>query len=177
MKNKRKFIWLSLYILIYSFSVLSSHALATESELKNKTKAVFIYKLLRYISWPESKKPPSNKPYMLCIVEQNELFGHLKYIEEKDKGFVVQAIKDYSDADDCHMVFVSASSNISTQQILRATNSILTIGESSDFFDRGGMIYFSYGASGLKLNINRSRLMESGLKISSNLLRFADIVK
>ncbi len=54
---------------------------------------------------------------------------------------------------------------------------VLTIGESDGFAQRGGIINFSWEGRRIHLQINREAADRSGLKISSHVLKLAELVE
>jgi hypothetical protein len=53
---------------------------------------------------------------------------------------------------------------------------ILTVGDAADFIGRGGMIRFAEVANRIRFEINPGAAERSGLRVSSRLLRLAEIV-
>lgn len=89
-------------------------------------------------------------------------------------------IEHYRGAKDikhCHLLFVGRAETGRLDAILEAvaSKSVLTVGETEDFLDHGGMIVLSAERNRVRLRINTSALRSASLDVSSKLLRVADI--
>ena len=78
----------------------------------------------------------------------------------------------------CHALYIATSESKRATEIISsaASNAILTVGESDDFIDNGGMIRFVEYAHRVRFEINPDAAEHAGLHVSSRLLRLADIV-
>jgi hypothetical protein len=77
----------------------------------------------------------------------------------------------------CQMIYIAASETQSNVLLTAAANApILTVGETEDFINEGGMIRFTKTAGRIRFQINPDAADRVSLKVSSRLLRLADIV-
>ena len=77
------------------------------------------------------------------------------------------------------MVFVTSTDKKKTQELLDAASSspVLTVGETSDFLNQGGMIRFSTNNNGVGIVINNAAAAAKGIEVSAKLLSIATIYK
>jgi len=86
----------------------------------------------------------------------------------------VLQIKAMPDLKSCHIVFIPASEKSRAREVLAAIKEqglpILTVGETDDFYQAGGMIEFVIENEQVHFRINNASARDAGLKISSKLL-------
>jgi hypothetical protein len=159
-------------------SVLNAGAPAQEYEIK----AVFLYNFAQFVQWPPDAFADKNAPLVIGILG-NDPFG--SYMDEAVRGetvngrpFVVRRFGRAEDIDGCHILFISRSESGRLDEILDKLKgkSVLTVGDMDDFSHYGGMIRFVTENNKVRLRINVEAAKSAGLKISSKLLRPAEIV-
>lgn len=155
--------------------VLAFPIAAGADDLKSKTKAVFIFKLFHYITWPKSEPGQS---VVLCVYGHNSFPDTLNYLQKKRPGLKIKMVSDINQASQCHLLFIGTMDTAAKEYIKKPDETgTLTVSDVPKSFDNGGMIFIFYENDRLQLNINRTRLHEAGLKINSKLLRHARVVK
>lgn len=79
----------------------------------------------------------------------------------------------------CHIVFVPVSEKEQALRIVRGVkgSGVLTVGETDGFAMYGGIINLTIEQDKVRLEVNLPAAQRAGLKISSNLLNVAKIVK
>ena len=144
-------------------------------------KAVFLYNFCRFIDWPERAFGSPDEPMIIGVVGENP-FGRL--IEETVKGEAIRGrrirVEYYRRASDigrCHVLFAGVSEMSRANEIIAAVagRSVLTVGETEAFLERGGMIALTADENRVRLQINPARLRAENLAASSKLLRVAEI--
>lgn len=144
-------------------------------------KAVFLYNFCRFIDWPKSAFASPNEPIIIGVIGEDPFGSLLKEAVqgETSRGRAIQ-IEHYSKPDaigHCHLLFVSHSEAGRMEKILSSVNgkSVVTVGETDAFLDRGGMIALTADKNRVRLHINPSLLRAASLDVSSKLLRVADV--
>ena len=144
-------------------------------------KSVFLYNFCHFIEWPDSAFSSPNEPLIIGIVGEDPFGTLLKTTVEGETyhGRPIQ-IEHYRGAKDikhCHLLFAGRAESGHLDAILEAvaSKSVLTVGETDDFLDHGGMIVLSAERNRVRLRINTSALRSASLDVSSKLLRVADI--
>jgi hypothetical protein len=86
---------------------------------------------------------------------------------------------DLTDAEDCHLVFVSRSENGRLPEVLRGLGErpILTISEIDDFAAVGGMIAIKIPEGKIRFEVNLESARTAGLYLSSRLLGLAKVLR
>ena len=95
------------------------------------------------------------------------------------RSFEVKKISNPQDVKSFQIVFISSSETRRLPQILDAAkkSSVLTIGETEQFVDLGGMINLFFEDAQLRFEVNADAAEKARLVISSKLLRLAKRVK
>ncbi len=93
----------------------------------------------------------------------------------KNQPVSVRRIERAEDAGACDTLFVSASEQPRLPRILAAVGRrpVLTVGDSPEFAQRGGMIGFSMEGSRVRFTVNLAAAQGAGLMLQSELLRVA----
>lgn len=148
-------------------------------------KAGFIYNFAKFIQWPESAFAQPNSPIVIGILGTDP-FGSVmdRIVADKTiggRGFVVRRLtwgKDGADLKNCAIVFVSSSEHKNLHDILLSLKGlpILTIGDTPDFAQKGGIIGFTVEDNRIRFEINVAAARLAQLVISSRLLTLAKIV-
>ena len=155
----------------------------TEPSAEYKLKAVFLFNFAQFVEWPAWVFHTNDTPLVIGILGDDP-FG--PYLDDLVKGekigdrrLVVQRYKRAEDIKDCHILFISSSESGDLEDILAHLHgrNILTVGDTDSFTRRGGMVRFVTENGKIRLRINLEVATDSGLTISSKLLRAATIVK
>jgi YfiR/HmsC-like len=144
-------------------------------------KSVFLYQFCRFMEWPDSAFSSPNDPLIIGVVGEDP-FGPL--LKEAVQGETYHGrpirIEHYRSARDikrCHILFVSRSDIDQMSEItsMIAGKSVVTVGETDGFLDRGGMIALTADRNRVRLRVNASTLRAAKVDVSSKLLRVAEI--
>ncbi len=147
---------------------------ATADELDDrqlKIKTAMIFNFARFASWP--KRVPS-ATITLCVSSDADLYSSLMSLDGKDVNErTLRAVElNFETLDSCHIGYLSqadARSNIAN----RLTKSgVLTVSSDRDFSEVGMIELVKIGRQN-RFAINNSLAAESGVKLSSKLLRIA----
>jgi hypothetical protein len=108
-----------------------------------------------------------------------EGFDTLKDKTVKGKKLVVRHLEQVKDADGCHVLFIGSSEEKRAPQVLQTLQgaSVLTVGEMDRFPQLGGIINFVVEKNKLRFEINMNSAERARLKLSSQLLGLAKVVR
>lgn len=147
-----------------------------------QVKAVFLFNFAQFVEWPANAFAEPQTPLVIGILGDDP-FG--PYLDEAVRGetvnnhpLVVQRYRRAEDITTCHILFISTSEDAHLGQVLDDLKgrNILTVGEGDRFAVRGGMIRFIMDHNRVRLRINLEATEAANLKLSSKLLRPAEIV-
>ncbi|ELR72502.1 hypothetical protein C900_01497 [Fulvivirga imtechensis AK7] len=147
-----------------------------------KVKAVFLFNFVQFVEWPSKAFAEKDSPLVIGILGENP-FGtylHETVYHEKLTGhpLVVKQYENVKEVSNCQILFVNPD-NIgelgSIAEELKQQH-VLIVGEATEaFMKRGGMIGFFLQDGRIRMKINLESIKEADLKVSSKLLRVADM--
>jgi hypothetical protein len=155
----------------------------TEPSAEYKLKAVFLFNFAQFVEWPAWVFHANDTPLVIGILGDDPFGAYLDDLVSGEKigarHLVVQRYKRAEDIKDCHILFISNSESGDLEDILASLHgrNILTVGDTDSFTRRGGMVRFVTESGKIRLRINLEAATDSGLTISSKLLRAATVVK
>lgn len=172
-----KIFGLTRLIAVLSLAALVYPAPASADNLKDKTKAVFIFKLFNYVTWPKSRQTRGSGGEVLCVYGKSTFSDTLNYLKRKNPRLFVKHISQIDNISRCQLLYVGTFDKKIAAFIKTNDQGILIVSDVRKSFDNGGMIFLFYENDRLQLNINRTKLHKAGFKINSILLRHARVVK
>ena len=183
----RAAVWSRCICLLVQAALLSvsgpspSRAQAVPS-LEYQLKAAFLLNFAKFIEWPPDAIPGNMTPLAICVFKYDPFGSALEEILRgkniNDRALVARRVKDLQELRSCQVLFVSAKEDKSLPDILSSArgSSLLVVGESEDFAQRGGGIQFVLEANKLRFAVNVDALQRARLSVSAKLLTMAKIV-
>lgn len=142
-------------------------------------KVAFIYNFAKFTTWPDTVFSDSSAPVVLCVVGKHELGDAFDTVQGKAVGgrtVSVKYLSSYRSKDQCHVVFVATSEKSKLAKIVTTGKEThaLTVSDMDGFAEGGGIIRMVRGSDDkIRFEINADAAEESGLKLSSKLLKLA----
>lgn len=154
-------------------------ARAADVAKEYQIKAAFLYNLARYVEWPESRFAAADSPITFGVLGANPFGPELERISRGRRvgthPIVVVRVSTPAEQSGVHVLFVSADGE--RRLAPQALAGVLTVGESERFAGRGGIITFISEAQKVRFMVNLDAANSAGLKISSQLLKLASVVR
>ena len=153
-------------------------ATPTEYQLK----AVFLFNFIQFVEWPSSGSDPEQGPLCVGVLGPDPFGSDLEAVMQGEqisgRPIVVQRYATVDEIDLCHLLFIGALDAGQVEIALEQLKGrpILTVGETAEFIDAGGMIRFITESSRIRLQVNLRAADEARLRLSSKLLRSSQIV-
>jgi hypothetical protein len=153
-------------------------AMPTEQEVK----VAFLYHFARFVEWP-SNGSSTGTPFVVAVLASDEYWAlaerTLAGKTASDRPLSLLRVSEPSAASKARILFVGATDANRLPEILRVIEggSVLTIGDSEGFAERGGMIGFRMVDNRVRFDINVEQATRSGLRISSEVLKLARLVR
>jgi len=144
-------------------------------------KAVFLFNFAQFVEWPPTAFNETNA--IVIGVLGNNPFGN--YLDETVRGeevgghpLQVQYYTRIEEVKACHILFINFSETSQLRYAIANLKSkhTLTVSDANGFTSQGGMIRFLNEERKTHIRINLPAVKETELKISSKLLRLAEIV-
>jgi hypothetical protein len=169
-------ICIALLVVMASASLLGEQPRAGESEVK----AAFLYNFGKFVKWPSSSVQST---FAICILGRDPFGAQLDSIvagESVDaKPISVRRVTNVQEAATCRILFISSSEQNRLHALLPALSKapVLTVSDIPQFIEHGGMIQFVLEQGRVRFEVNLGSAENSGLSMSSELLKVATQVK
>ena len=165
-------------MIIFSGLIIAHAQTPSEHQLK----AAFIYNFAKFVEWPSTAGDNPTLPIVIGILG-NDPFG--RDIDEVINGktangrsLIIKRFSHVRDLAHCQILFVSSSERNNLKRIFgAATPGILTVGETEQFADAGGIIQLTMINGKVHMVINQAAAERAGLKISAKLLSLARVIR
>lgn len=161
---------------------ISLHLYAATPSSEYKLKAALIYKLTKFIEWPDQQMGQPEHNFGICLLGEDNFGEALDTLQErkvKDLPITVHRLSQ-SDAVDtrCQIVFISESKHAFIKPILQSLQNrpILTLSDMANFAEQGGILQFTAGKKRIGFLINLKSAKRSNLTIAAPLLDLATVV-
>jgi hypothetical protein len=158
-------------VLLVALTLGVRPAIGQDVSLEYQVKAAYLYNFVKFVQWPDTARPG---PLIICIAGRNP-FGTV--LAETIRDEVVNgrtlASRTILEPDPaCQVLFVPDGAPPAYLRAARGTPT-LTVGESPDFLEQGGIINFVKEGPNVRFAISTEAAAEAGLQVSSRLLRLA----
>jgi hypothetical protein len=170
--------FMALLLLVGSLPLLPQSIPSVEYQVK----AAFLFNFAKFVEWPPDAFPSEKTPITLCVFRYDPFGGVLDEVIRgktiNNRELAVRRINELPDLKSCHLVFVSAREDKLLSEIEKGVKgeSVLLVGESGDFAERGGAVQFFLEANKLRFAVNVDVAQRAQLQISAKLLALAKIV-
>lgn len=144
-------------------------------------KAAIVYKIAKFVSWPDHALPADDNVLPICLPTADPIAPAMDALAGKmvqGKMIEVRRFQETSTlATDCAIVFLSQAATLRRPSLVSniANAPVLTIGDSADFVDTGGIITLEIQNNRVQFAINVGASDRAGLDISAQLLQLAKI--
>lgn len=144
-----------------------------------RSKAKYLSNFPNFVEWPAGTWSSKKEPFLICV------FGDYPFgtsLAEETRGRMVherrievQWMHKTEQLYACQMLFVSRSEQKRYSQVLQTLRGqmMLTVGETPEFLDAGGMVGFSTQDESVRFDVNLGEANKAHLKISSHMLALA----
>ncbi|NOU42928.1 MAG: YfiR family protein [Methyloglobulus sp.] len=155
-------------------------AVPASDELQTLTVA-FLYNFLKLSEWPTKA---ALTEFTVCVGQASDFGSTLETSisgkQIQDKPLKVKHLLPGDDASVCQLVFISSEEKpINREKWLKDIDNkpILSVSDSSDFLDHGGMIMLVNDGSHLQFEVNLVQAEQQGINMSSQILQIARNVR
>jgi hypothetical protein len=163
-----------LFLLLALLCGSSSIQVKAQTINEYQVKAAFIFNFAKFVEWP-SDAFGDGGALVVGMIGDDPFGGSLDRLDGNTANGRTLRIKRFRWGDDlraCQVLFISASEGRHLNKIMDSIRgtSVLTIGESTQFTQSGGMIRFVIQENKVRFEINASAAGQARLRISSKLL-------
>lgn len=142
-------------------------------------KAAIVYKITKFISWPDAAFESSSEPLSICLPADDPIRPAMTGLSGDTvhgRPIEIRPVEtDSLDGMDCEVLFVSADSSSNPRQLIEQVNGepVLTVGDGDDFSEVGGIVAMRVRKNRINFEINTDASAKAGLGISAQLLQLA----
>jgi hypothetical protein len=149
-----------------------------QTPIRYRTEANFLAHFPSFVDWPASAFPGNQAPLELCLFGDADFGTSIieltKNVKPGGRRIEVRSVKTADQSRSCHVLFIGRDDARRYGAILKPIQDlpVLTVGETTDFLDAGGIVNFVFGET-LQIDINAGAASRAHLKIRSTLAAIA----
>lgn len=156
--------------------------LRAEEVQEYQVKAAMVYNMAKYIEWPADAFGSGKAPLTVCSMGRGPFATALERYQGKTvlgHPVAVRRIAPGDEVGECHLLVVSGIERRHLPSVIDQARrrSVLTVGDLTDFARAGGVIGLVEQEGRVRFEINVKAAQQTGVKISSQLLKLAKIVR
>lgn len=140
-------------------------------------KAALLYNFSKFVSWPDEASL-TTRDFEICVYGRDPYGDTIDAVSERTtKGRSISIVRHGRLTDgDCHIAFIGQSETYRVEEAIAffRDKPVLTIAETPDFVEKGGMIGLLNQQNRVSFEINLSAARTAELNLSSQLLRIAE---
>jgi hypothetical protein len=146
-----------------------------------RLKAAFVYRFPQFVEWPASAVQDS-QTVDLCVLQPNPFGSELEQLVDGEslggRPLRVRVVTAIGALSGCHALFAGDRSEGAAAALKAvAGRPVLTVGESDQFLDAGGIIALKVVDRRVRFEVNASNAQKAGLRINAQLLNLAAAVR
>lgn len=175
---RRKIVISLTIIVLISPPATCSFAQEITDAQESQIKVSYIYNFTKFISWPENENHKNGlDKFPICLMGGEPLVDLLNYLSKTKtiNGKSVTVLKNplQSELKVCKILFIDFSNSDRLNSILANLKDlhVLTVGDTKGYARRGVGINMFMQNNKIRFEINRKALLNSGLTVSSQLLK------
>jgi len=167
------------FALSFALALLGpTSASADEPSAEERIKAAILFKLTQFVEWPEAHDPGcAEGNFQVCVFASATAQAAIAELAGKrigQRSLTIVAGIEHTKTDCCSLIYFSPSAD-SLEAVL--AQGVLTVSDEEGFCERGGIVELVRKRNKLRFRINLEAAERAGLRLSSQLLKVADIVK
>jgi hypothetical protein len=177
-QSQKWFLSVAVTILV-SPLLVAGEAGSSANSAGDQAKGDVLLKLVRFVKWPDARFILPNSPLVIGVWGDDPpakvLGSRLEGAVMERRAVTVRSCRSLAAAKGCHVVYVgnpSAALRASDLDQLRDSG-VLTVGESPDFLELGGMIRLLVRKDQPRFEVNQGTIRRAGLEVSSQMLKLA----
>ena len=147
-----------------------------------QVKAAFLFNFTKFVEWPATAFADPRSPIVLGVLGDDPFGGSLNLIVDgqlvRGRGIIIRKYRLGDDVRRCHVLFVSASEQARTAQILGGLQgaSVLTVSDFAGFAGGGGVVQFFMEEDRVRFVVNVEAAARADLRVSAKLLAVAHVI-
>ena len=169
-------------VLLFCLIILASthDTLAASQPSQGDVEAVYLFDFGKFVRWPAGADQGALR---ICVAGTDAFAAALQKIVTNEtigaRPLDVRLLMHPGDEAGCAILFIESTEHAHLDELLQAvaTKPTLTVGDSPDFLNHGGMIQFQLVEKRVRFSVNLNAVNRAHLAMSSELLKVALSVK
>jgi len=168
--------------LVWTTATRTGQAAEQPGVSEQEVKAAYLFHFTRFVEWP-ARAGADDAEFVVAVLGASQ-FGEM--VERtlagktaQDRPLSVRRISQPGEAARAGILFVGSLEARRMPEILEAVQgrSVLTVSDAPGFAEQGGIIGFRVVDKRVRFDVNVEQASRAGLKISSEMLKLARIVR
>lgn len=150
----------------------------TEATLK----ATYLYQLINETTWPASAFESESAALEIAVVGDRGFFAVVSAVLQGEKShnrpLRVRHITEPTEIGSAVVLFITASERKRQRDLISSLQNakVLVVGDGDRFCDDGGMVGLTRVKDRIKLQVHANNLKAAGLRLSSQVLKLAEVI-
>ena len=156
---------------------------AAEGSTDARVKAGFVYNFAKYTEWPAAAFASPQAPIRLCFTGADETqakaFAAIEGKPVQGREVRIRRNPALTQIAECNILYVGDDEPRRAHAALQAARGtgVLTVSDREGFVDSGGVIGLVNADNRIQFDVNLGAAQRAGLKIASQVLKIARVVK
>ncbi|MCC6531219.1 MAG: YfiR family protein [Burkholderiales bacterium] len=147
-----------------------------------QVKAAYVLNFAKFTEWPASAFPTTGGALQVCVLASAETAAGFTAIQGKPvqgRDVLVRHGPRLGELHTCHVLYAEASERAAAAQAVKslAGRPVLTVSDVDGFIDAGGMLQLVLVDGRIRFDANREAAGTHGLRLRSQLLALARVVR
>jgi YfiR/HmsC-like len=144
-----------------------------------RSKANYLANFSSFVEWPQETWQPGKASFLVCVFGEFSFGTSLAELTRgktvHDRRVEIRWVQKPKELSACQILFITRSEKKRYNQVLDFVRGsmVLTVGETPDFLDAGGVLSFSDQRGSIQFDVNLEAANKARLRISSQLLALA----
>lgn len=153
-----------------------------EGAQEYQVKAAMVVNMAKYVEWPAESFPRSGAPLQVCSMGRGPFTQALEQYQGKTvlgHPLSLRGVAPGDDLSECHVLVLSGIEKRYVAGVLEQARrrGVLTVSDMQDFARFGGIIGLVENEGRVRFEINLKAAQQSRVRISSQLLKLAHVIK
>jgi hypothetical protein len=146
---------------------------------EHQVKTAFVFNFAKFTEWPSNAFSSPDSPIVILVVGQDPMAEELETLKGKTaqgRKVTVKRSASVPEGERFHVLFICKNESAQLARPLR-NRSILTVSDSRQFAHNGGIIGLVAADNRVSFEINTDALDRAGLRLNSQVLKIAKVVR
>ena len=150
---------------------------------EHEVKATWLLNLTLFVEWPSKAFHDAKSPFVVGVLGKDltgmDLEKTFAGRSIKGRTVAIRKVSNEREMRECHLLFITSSERRRTRDWLDKLKGapVLTVGETEEFLDYGGIVNLLLNDNSLQLEIDLNAAQKAGLRLNANLLKIAKKVR